>query len=97
MIMKKVTLATDVLLMAAIGVSAQILQPVKWQFGAKKINNEEAVVFIKAAIDEGWHIYSQHVEEGGPVKTTISFTPSNDYSLVGKTAEPKPKVKHEDV
>jgi len=95
--MRKISLAALILLIAATGVSAQIEQPVKWQFGAKKINKDEAVVFMKATMDQGWHIYSQHVEEGGPIKTTFSFTPSGDFALVGKTAEPKPKVKHEDV
>ncbi|SFC02934.1 Disulphide bond corrector protein DsbC [Parapedobacter composti] len=95
--MKKITLALIMLFLAATGVSAQILKPVTWQFGAKKINNEEAVIFMKATIANGWHIYSQHVEEGGPIKTSFTFSPSADYALVGKPAEPKPKVKREDV
>jgi len=94
--MKKISLAI-ILLVAATGVSAQILKPVKWQFGAKKINNNEAVVFMKATMDSGWHIYSQHVEEGGPIKTSFAFAPSTDYTLVGKPAEPKAKTKHEEV
>ena len=95
--MKKVVLAALVLCFAATGAFAQILEPVAWQFGAKKISEDEAVVFIKATIDEGWHIYSQHVEEGGPIKTSFTFSPSADYTLVGKPAEPKPKTKYEEV
>lgn len=95
--MKKVALAVVILFVAATGVSAQILKPVKWQFGAKKINDSEAVVFMKATIDNGWHIYSQNIEEGGPIKTSFTFSPSPDYALVGKPAEPKPKTKHEEV
>lgn len=95
--MKKITLAIAALLVAVSGVSAQILQPVKWQFGAKKISGDEAVVFMKAKMDNGWHIYSQNVEEGGPIKTSFNFAPSTDYTLIGKPAEPKPKVKHEEV
>ncbi|WP_205513281.1 protein-disulfide reductase DsbD domain-containing protein [Longitalea arenae] len=75
--------------------SAQILKPVRWSYGAKKINATEAVVFIKATIDEGWHLYSQHVSEGGPVKTTFSFPASKDYTLNGATQEPKPIVRME--
>jgi DsbC/DsbD-like thiol-disulfide interchange protein len=97
MIMRKLTLALAILFVAATGVSAQILEPVKWQFGAKKINKDEAVVFMKATIDNGWHIYSQNIEEGGPIKTSFAFNPSNDYILLGKPAEPKPKTKHEEV
>jgi DsbC/DsbD-like thiol-disulfide interchange protein len=71
-------------------VSAQIETPVKWSYAAKKLNNKEAVVFIKATIDKGWHVYSQKTKDGGPVKTTITFKPSKVYSLVGKTTEPTP-------
>ncbi len=95
--MKRFSLAAIVLLVAATSVSAQIIRPVKWQFGAKKINKDEAVIFMKAVIDNGWHIYSQNMEDGGPVKTSFTFNPSNDFALVGKTAEPEPKVKHEEV
>jgi hypothetical protein len=35
---------------------AQILTPVHWSYGAKKISSTEAVVFIKATIDNGWHV-----------------------------------------
>ena len=96
-ITKKITSAVAILLFASTGAFAQILEPVKWQFGAKKLNENEAVIFMKATIDNGWHIYSQHVEEGGPIKTSFTFNPSSDYALVGKPAEPKPKTKHEEV
>lgn len=75
--------------------NAQILRPVKWSYGAKKINATEAVVFLKATIDEGWHVYSLHVKEGGPIPTTFRFDKSADYSLEGKTIEPKPVTRME--
>ena len=74
---------------------AQILKPVKWAYAAKKINKNEAMILIKATIDNGWHIYSQNVADGGPVATSFSFTPSKAYTLVGKTIEPKPVTKFE--
>jgi len=76
---------------------AQILTPVKWSYAAKKLSSTEAVVFIKGTIDDGWHVYSQNIKEGGPVKTAFSFTPSKKYLLVGKTQEPKPIVRMEKV
>ena len=76
---------------------AQILTPVHWSYAAKKISPTEAMVFLKAAIDDGWHVYSQTVKDGGPVKTTISFNPSKDYQTIGKTAEPKPTTRMEKV
>src|SRR5476651_2114811 len=76
---------------------AQILTPVKWSYGFKKIGKNEAMIFMKATIDEGWHIYSQTVKEGGPVKTTFTFPASATYTLVGKTIEPTPITRNEKV
>ena len=84
-----------VILLSSLKGSAQILKPVKWSYGAKKISATEAVVFMKATIDGGWHLYSQTVEEGGPVKTTFTYAPSKDYTLNGKTQEPTPIVRME--
>lgn len=75
--------------------NAQILKPVKWSYGFKKTSPTEAVVLIKATIDEGWHVYSQNVKDGGPVKTTFKFASSKSYSPIGKTQEPKPIVRME--
>ena len=92
--MKKYIVVT-VLLLTATLVSAQILTPVKWAYAAKKINDKEAVVYLKATIDKGWHIYSQNVKDGGPVKTNFAFARSEDYSPISKTVEPQPKKKYE--
>lgn len=74
---------------------AQIEKPVKWQYAAKKINDKEAVILLKATVDKGWHIYSQKVTGDGPVPTSFTFTPSKEYTLVGKPAEPKGVTKFE--
>jgi thiol:disulfide interchange protein DsbD len=95
--MKKITIVAIVLVLFAIQSKAQILQPVRWSYAAKKTSATEAVVFIKATIDDGWHVYSQFVKDGGPVKTTIDFTPSKAFTLVGKTIEPQPITRMEKV
>lgn len=95
--MKKITLILTLVFFTAVGAFAQLENPVTWSYGAKKISKTEAVVFIKATIDENWHLYSQDVKPGGPNKTTFTFAKSKDYTLVGKTAEPKPIVKYEKV
>ncbi len=92
--MKKLLIIT-LLLISVTLVNAQILTPVKWSYAAKKISKTEAVVFLKATMQPGWHIYSQYVEEGGPIPTSFKFTPSKSYSIVGKTAEPKALEKFE--
>lgn len=69
---------------------AQILTPVQWAYAGKRISKTEAMILIKATIDKGWHIYSQNVKDGGPVKTSFKFEPSKFYSLFGRTIEPTP-------
>jgi DsbC/DsbD-like thiol-disulfide interchange protein len=69
---------------------SQILKPVKWSYATKKTGKNEAIIYLKATIDKGWHIYSQRLPEGGPIKTSISFIPSPAYKKMGSTIEPNP-------
>lgn len=94
--MKKI-LTVVAALIISVSAYAQIETPVKWAYVAKRTSPTEAVVFIKATIQDGWHIYSQNVKDGGPVKTSFTFAPSKAYSLVGKPVEPKPITKFEKV
>jgi hypothetical protein len=48
-------------------------QVVQWGFSARKITDRTYELYIKATIDEGWHIYSQTTPRGGPLPTTIRF------------------------
>lgn len=75
--------------------SVQVLSPVKWSYSAKKISKDKAVIFVKATIDNGWHIYSTTQQEGGPVKTSFTFTPSKDYEVTEAVSESKPLTKYE--
>lgn len=92
--MKKVILFAMAVLLGT-AVNAQILKPVKWAYAAKRVSATEAVVMMKATIDKGWHLYSQTVGEGGPVATSFTFPASKEYTLKGKTIEPKPITKFE--
>ncbi|TWJ03535.1 thiol:disulfide interchange protein DsbD [Mucilaginibacter frigoritolerans] len=92
--MKKL-LILIVLMIVGISTYAQIETPVKWSYAAKKISSTEAVVFLRATIQDGWHIYSLDVKDGGPIKTSFTFDPSKDYSLNGKTTEPTPVTRYE--
>jgi DsbC/DsbD-like thiol-disulfide interchange protein len=93
--MKRVLLLMIVLIMSA-GAYAQIETPVKWSYAAKRLSNNEAVILLRATIQDGWHIYSLNVGDGGPIKTSFKFAPSQEYTLTGKTAEPTPIKKYED-
>src|SRR5665213_4183744 len=62
---------------------AQILTPVHWSYAAKKTGPTSGVIFIKAIIDKGWHIYSVNQPDGGPIKTSFKFDPSTAYQAIG--------------
>jgi len=70
--------------------SAQIFNPVTWDFSQKQISDHEIELQFKATIDEGWHLYSQFIEEDGPVPTEFTFTTEGGYSLVGIPKEGLP-------
>ena len=88
-IIKKVTLSISLLIPILQGYG-QILHPVKWSYAAKKVNAKEAVLFIRATIDKGWHIYSIDQPDGGPRATVFTFSLADGYELKGKITEPKP-------
>jgi hypothetical protein len=94
--MKKIRIVI-MFMFATLAVKAQILKPVKWSYGSKRLSPTEAVVFLKADIDPGWHVYSQHVPDGGPVKTSFTFPASTAYLVEGQATEPQPIVKFEKV
>jgi len=75
------------LILLTLGAHAQIETPVKWTYSFEKLSETEANVLIKAKIDKGWHLYSQFIEEGGPIPTSFKFKPSANYSLIGKVSE----------
>ena len=52
--------------------SAQIFEPVKWDFSQKQISENKIELTFKATIDDGWYVYSQDAGDG-PVSTEFTF------------------------
>ncbi|HJV78012.1 MAG TPA: cytochrome c biogenesis protein CcdA, partial [Paludibacter sp.] len=97
-IMSKKVVLSFLLLCCVLGMSAEIQKPVTWGFSSKQVSDTEFDLILTASIDNSWHLYSQFIGEGGPVPTSFKFTPSPDYTLVGKVSEsPKPKKIYEKV
>jgi len=72
---------------------AQVFDPVQWSVEAVRVPESDRVELkLTATIEDGWHLYSQQIPEGGPIPTTFSFKPSSRYALIGKVKEPKPIV-----
>ena len=70
--------------------SAQIFNPVTWDFSQKQVSDHEIELQFKATIDEGWYLYSQFIDDDGPVPTEFTFTTKGGYSLVGTPNEGVP-------
>ena len=67
--------------------NSKILDPVKWEYTSKKVNDEAYDLIFTAIIDDKWAIYSQFVEEGGPLPTIITIEPGTGYELIDTVVE----------
>lgn len=70
---------------------AQILVPVKWEYKTKVTGSNTAELQFIARIDQGWHLYSQNLPDGGPMPTEFRFEKVDGIELVGKAIEPTPQ------
>lgn len=66
--------------------------PVEWSVQSKFVNDSTLVIHFLADVEEGWYMYSQETEEGGPIPLSFQFEESTDYKLVGKTIEEAEKI-----
>jgi hypothetical protein len=62
------------LLIAGVAANAQILNPVKLSYTAKKTGANQYEIRIKALIDPKWHLYSTANPDGGADATVVKFT-----------------------
>ncbi len=61
-------------LLMAFTVSGQIYSPVKWSITLSPAGDGNYTLLAKATINDGWWVYSQHLEnEDGPIATTITY------------------------
>ncbi len=69
-------------------VNAQILEPIKWSTEVIKLADDEYQLISRAALEPGWHLYSQDVPDDGPVPTSFQYNNyESGFRLIGKTSE----------
>ncbi|MBS1733833.1 MAG: hypothetical protein JST02_11115 [Bacteroidetes bacterium] len=66
--------------------NAQMENPVKWMYSAKKLADKTYELHITANIDGNWHLYAQDAGDG-PEPTTFKFTPNPLVKMDGKVSE----------
>jgi thiol:disulfide interchange protein len=80
------------LFLTALSLTAQIVNPTKWEFDSKQNGNEVDLFFI-ATIDKGWHLYDTYLPEGGPIATSFVFEDSTLFEFSGEIIkEPQPVI-----
>lgn len=74
--MKKLILvATFLLGFVFVGLSQT--EKVEWVGTAEMIDENTYKVTLTAEVEEGWFIYSQHLQDGGPIPTSIELEGEN--------------------
>ncbi|MBR5241385.1 MAG: thiol:disulfide interchange protein, partial [Muribaculaceae bacterium] len=63
--------------------SAQILEPVKWSVTENKTSENTMELRYSATIDEGWHLYSNILPDGGPLATEVTYSILEGVELDG--------------
>ena len=71
----------------ALNVSAQIYDPVTWDFTYEKKGDKQYELVFTANIEKNSHIYSMDIPSGGPIPTSFRIDSLPGYKLEGKTFE----------
>ena len=94
--MQKWFVLSLLLVLSGLNGSAQVLDPIKWNYEVKELDDNTYELTFRAKIDENWHLYGTEIPEGGPVATSVNIEESEDYQLVGDLKEVTEPDKKED-
>ncbi len=83
MMMKKLLITLGLILSFAVISIAQILEPVKWSYDQKQIDDQTYELTFSATIEKTWHLYSQDVPENGPEATSFYFYEIDGIEFIG--------------
>ena len=69
------------------GISAQIKDPVKFQYQINTLPNSEYEAVLTATIDKNWHIYSKDLPPDSGIPTEMKLTSKEGINLIGGVVE----------
>ena len=72
------------LLLAPLAAVAQWAEPAKFTVTHKTVGDKEIVITFKGTIEQGWHVYSTDVGEGGPTPATFNIDEAKGLKPIGK-------------
>ena len=82
--MKKIQILLFAFSLLFFNLNAQIQEPVKFKASFKSLSPTEAEVIFSATIENGWHVYSTDLPDGGPISATFTAEKIQGAQLVGK-------------
>lgn len=71
----------------------QILDPVSWEVSFNDMGENAYEIVCEASIDEGWYVYSNTVDAGGPIPTSIIMDSNSAIVAVSEMVESSDHVK----
>ena len=83
----KILVPGFILLFFHLQITAQMPSPVSWSFSSDHITGKEYELHFTADIEGDWHIYSQFIDDGGPVPTSFQYEETDHFTKLGKTEE----------
>ena len=70
-------------------------EPVTWN-ASYTTTDDKVQIVLTATIEPGWHLYSQFLEDGGPIPTSFTLLDSgNAYVYTGQWTEGEPHVEYD--
>ena len=65
-------------------VQGQMVDPVHFSTQLNMLKGDEGEIVFSATIDEGWHVYSTDLGNGGPISATFNAVKMEGVETVGK-------------
>ena len=84
--MRKLLLIAPFIFLTAF-TSAQIYDPVTWDFSYEKKTDKQYELIFTATIERNSHIYAMDIPSGGPIPTSFKFDSIPGYKIDGNTYE----------
>jgi thiol:disulfide interchange protein len=85
--LKRVLFITAAFLLITFNITAQIYDPVTWDFSYEKKSEKSYELIFTASVEKGSHIYSMDIPEGGPIPTSFVYNEPSGFILDGTTYE----------
>ena len=70
---RRITLSWLLMALICLPMFAQMQDPVRFKTEWKNLSANEAEIIFTGTMDQGWHVYSTDLQEGGPTSATFNI------------------------